>query len=97
MHPVEQASANLEPRAMTGGSALQVDASAIRDLQDASKIDGYTLPKLYRSVGQGKAFVQNPLCVCSAHFRAWASGLSRNIWQVQQRFQTVEEARFCKQ
>ena len=52
IHPAEQAVAKSEPRVMTGGAALQVDASAIRDLQDASQIDGYTLPKLYRSAGR---------------------------------------------
>ncbi len=73
----------LQPRATTGGAALQVDASAIRDLQDASQIEGYALPKLYRSAGKGAAFVQNAHHVCSAHFRAGAPGLSGDIMHVQ--------------
>eukprot|EP00891_Asterochloris_glomerata_P009083 jgi/Astpho2/9083/gw1.00133.293.1_t len=37
-------------RFIVSGAALQVDASAIRDLQDASQIEGYALPKLYRKI-----------------------------------------------
>ena len=57
-----------QPKAMTGGAALQVDASAIRDLQDASHIEGYMLPKLYRTAGR---FVELVLSLFCLYFRAW--------------------------